>query len=107
MKNKISEGRTLDYTVADADIASGQLVVINDIAGVAVTGGAVGETVAIAIEGVYALPKAAGNILQGKKVYFNATDKNIVATSTGNTFIGYAWEAATASDTYINVKLSF
>lgn len=107
MKNQICEGKVLDYTVADTAVKSGDIVIVEDMAGVAVTDGEVDETIAVNVEGVYSLPKNGAAIPQGKKVYYNATDKNIVAAATGNTFIGYAWNAATAGDKTINVKLSF
>lgn len=107
MKNQISDGRILDYTVTGEAVKSGDIVVANDLAGVAMTDGADGDTVAVAIEGVYCLPKGTAAIPQGKKVYFNATDKNIVGTATGNTFVGYAWSNAAAADPSIDVKLSF
>lgn len=106
MKNKVSEGKTFDFKVTDTDIKSGDIVVASDIAGVALTDGKVGETIAIAVEGVYSLPKGSGAIAQGKMVYFNTTDKNIVTTASGNTFIGYAWNAAAAGDPVIPVKIS-
>lgn len=107
MKNQISEGRTIDVTVAGDPIKSGDVVVMNDVAGVAMTDGKDGETIAVAVLGVFAVPKGAGVIQQGQKVYFSAADKNVVATAEGNTFIGYAWATATAAAPAIEVKFSF
>lgn len=107
MNNKVSDGGTLDYSVGAEGVKSGEIVVVGDVAGVAMRNGKEGETVAVCIEGVYSLPKGAAAIPQGKKVYYNATDKNIVGTATGNTFIGYAWSNAGAADVSVEVKLSF
>lgn len=108
MKNKVSEGRTFDFAVTGEDVKSGDVVVAGDMAGIALTDGKVGETIAVAVEGVYSLPKGSGAINQGKKVYFSAAEKNIVTTDTDTdtVFVGYAWRAAAAGDPVIQVKIS-
>ena len=105
MKNYHSNGRTL-VLLAAAAIASGELVVVGQVAGVAVTSVAEGEEATLHTEGVFELPKAAAAIAQGAKVYWNATDKNVTATATGNTYIGLAWDAGGGTDTTVNVKLN-
>lgn len=109
MKNLIEEGKTIDYTLTEETVASGEIVVVGDMAGVAVTGGKTGDTIALAVEGVYELPKGSGALAQGKKAYVNVaedTGKTIVGTASGNTFIGYVWAAAAAGDATVAVKLS-
>lgn len=109
MKNFIEEGKTIDYTVADEAVASSEIVVVGDMAGVAVTGGEPGDTIAVAVEGVYELPKGSGALAQGKKAYVNVaeeTGKTIVGAASGNTFIGYVWAAAAAGDSTVAVKLN-
>lgn len=107
MKNFIEEGKTIDHTVSDAAVSSGSPVVVGDMVGVAVTNGAIGETITLAVEGVYSLPKGAGAIKQGQKAYANVTEgvTTIVATEAGNVFAGHVWAAAAAGDTVVNVKL--
>ena len=110
MKNLIQDGTTIQYTVADKPVKSGEMVVIEDMVAIAITDGAVGETISLAVEGVYRLPKGTGAIKQGEKVYANvAADgtKTVVTAATGNTFIGYAWNSAGAADTTIDVNLPF
>lgn len=107
MNNKVSDGGTLDYSVGAEGVKSGEIVIVGDVAGVAMRTGKEGETVALCIEGVYSLPKGTTAIPQGKKVYYNTADKNIVGTATGNTFVGYAWSNAAAADQVVDVKLSF
>lgn len=107
MNNKVSDGGTLDFSVGAEGVKSGEMVIVGDVAGVAMRDGKEGETVALCIEGVYSLPKGSAAIPQGKKVYFSGTDKNIVGTATGNTFVGYAWNTANAADPLVDVKLSF
>ncbi len=110
MKNFVEEGKTMNYTVpADSSVKSGEVVALGDRCGIAVTDGAEGETIALAAEGVFELPKGSGAIDQGKKVYLNVAAeggaKTIVTTASGNTFCGYAHEAAKAADTTVLVKL--
>ena len=100
----------MNYTVpAGKTVASGDIVVVGDTAAVAVTDGAEGETIALAKEGVYELPKGSGAIDQGKKVYVNVSEAGvatIVTTASGNTLCGTAHEAATAAATTVLVRLS-
>ncbi|MDR2805838.1 MAG: DUF2190 family protein [Dysgonamonadaceae bacterium] len=109
MKNFVQDGATIQYTVSGSDVKSGEIVIVEDLAGVAVAGGSAGDAITVAVEGVYSLPKGTAAIAKGKKVYVNVTDnvKTVVVTASGNTFIGYAWESAAAGDTTVNVKLSF
>jgi len=109
MKNLVQDGKTIQYKVETTPVKSGEPVIIEEVVGIAVTDGAVGETIALNIEGVYKLPKGTGKIDQGKKVYVNDTAgvKTITGTASGNTFIGYAWSDAAAGDDTVDVKLSF
>lgn len=113
MKNFIQDGKTIEYKVAGTAIKSGEVRVIGDVAGVAVTDGAVDETVVLNVTGVYELAKGAGAITQGQKVYAAADGSGIVATAGGaeaddetNKPVGCAWEAADAGDTTVLVKLN-
>lgn len=106
MKNFIQDGKTIEYKVADTAIKSGEVRVIGDLAGVAVTDGAVDETVVLNVTGVYELAKGAGAITQGQKVYAAADGSGIVATAEDNKAVGCAWEAADAGDTTVLVKLN-
>ncbi|KAF1697984.1 hypothetical protein CSC62_07510 [Pseudoxanthomonas jiangsuensis] len=56
MKNQYQDGRVVDHVLA-ADCASGDVIVKGALVGVALTGGKTGDTIALAIEGVFALPK--------------------------------------------------
>lgn len=107
MKNFIQDGKTIEYKVAGTAIKSGDVRVIGDVAGVAVTDGAVDETVVLNVTGVYELAKGAGAITQqGQKVYAAADGSGIVATAENNKAVGCAWEAADAGDTTVLVKLN-
>lgn len=106
MKNFIQDGKTIEYKVAETAIKSGDVRVIGDVAGVAVTDGAVDETVVLNVTGVYELAKGPGAITQGQKVYAAADGSGIVATAYNNKAVGCAWEAADAGDTTVLVKLN-
>lgn len=106
MKNFIQDGKTIEYKVAETAIKSGDVRVIGDVAGVAVTDGAVDETVVLNVTGVYELAKGTGVITQGQKVYAAADGSGIVATAEDNKAVGCAWEAADAGDTTVLVKLN-
>ena len=109
MKNFVQQGNALHYEVTEPKVKSGEIVIVEDVAGIAVSGGETGDIIALSVEGVYRLPKGTGAIKQGEKVYVNVTAgvKTIVTTATDNTFIGYAWDTAGAADETVNVKLSF
>lgn len=106
MKNLVQDGATIDYKVSGKAVKSGDVCMIEDVAAVAVTDGAVGETIAMHVSGVYELGKGAGAIKQGQKVYVDAGGTGIVATDTGNKYAGCAWEPAAASAATVLVKLN-
>lgn len=106
MKNFVQDGQTIDYKVAGKAVKSGEVRMIEDVAAVAVTDGAVGETIAMHVTGVYELAKGAGAIKQGQKVYVAADGSGIVATDTGNKYAGCAWAAADAGASTVLVKVN-
>ncbi len=106
MKNFVQDGNTIDYKVTGKAVKSGDVRMIEDVAAVAVTDGAVGETIAMHVTGVYELAKGAGAIKQGQKVYVAADGSGIVATDTGNKYAGCAWDAADAGAATVMVKVN-
>ncbi|MDR2448710.1 MAG: DUF2190 family protein [Prevotellaceae bacterium] len=107
MKNFIEDGKVLKYKVTGTAVKSGDVVIVGKLVGVAVTDGAVGDTIAVAIDGVYSLPKASGALSQGAAAYVIADDGTITSTATSNIFAGYVWKAAASGDATVDVKLSF
>lgn len=105
MKNFIQVGDVLDVLLT-ADTVSGDVVVSGDFAGVASTSALSGDTIAVAVTGVYALPKAAGaGITAGKRLHWDSTAKTVTTTATGNVQVGYAVAAAASDAATVNVKL--
>lgn len=60
-KNYVAQGNTLDYTASE-NIASGAVVSMPHCLGIAITNIASGEVGAVAIEGVFELPKVSGAV---------------------------------------------
>ena len=105
MRNLARQGQALTWRNATGNgVKSGQLVPVGDVVGVAAVDIAAGARGALAMEGVFSLPKkAAEAIAQGVRVYL-ASGK-ITATA-GDTPVGVAWEAAPAAQAEIQVKIN-
>jgi len=107
MKTFNREGKVLHYKVPTGKtVKSGDLVVVNDIVGVAVTDGAENEVIALAVEGVYLLPVPASvtSIGQGDSVYWDVTAGEL-SLDPDESPVGIAWEGAVASGE-VPVKLN-
>jgi predicted RecA/RadA family phage recombinase len=109
----VQNGNTIDH-VATAAISSGDVVVIGSLVGVAKTDAAIGDTVAVAIEGVWEIPAATAAITLGAAVYWDVDGDPVggtagsgaaTATATDNTQMGYAIEAKDAGVATVLVKL--
>lgn len=104
MKNFIESGKNI--TVILAAIATpGIGLLVGGMFGVTTNGGAIGDACVVQLEGVFTLPKAAGALALGLKIYWDDTAKNITATSTSNTFVGYVWLAALTGDATVQIRL--
>lgn len=104
MKNYVQPGDNLTLTMTAA-VASGQLVKVGAIVGVAQANAAEGEDVVLVRRGVFDLPKTAAQAWQpGAKVYMTDTGE-LTTTATGNTAVGAAVEAAANPSTIGRVLL--
>ena len=111
----IHDGRSIDHTPSSA-VAAGDVVVQGDLVGVAKLDIAADALGALAVTGVFDLPKSAGQgkaIAAGKKVYWDATNK--IATesaddggtpATAYPYLGKTVKAAVDADTTVRVRLS-
>lgn len=104
-KNFIQDGDLVTIP-APADIASGALLIAGSLIGVTANSAKSGELVPVHRAGVWALPKAAGAIALGAKVYWVAANSNLSTTSVGNTLVGIARDAAADAATTVNVILT-
>ena len=115
-KNFIQEGKRIEITASGAAISSGDLVLVNDLAVVALVDIADGDSGNAAPEGVWELSgKAAEAVNQGDKLYWDADGDPLVgtagtgcitATPTDNQYIGIAWAAAAADVGTVPTKLN-
>lgn len=106
MKNFRHEGRMIPCTAPAGGVVSGAGTKIGDLFGVAATTAPEGEGFELAVDGVYSLPKAAGAIGQGAKVYWSTGGANVTTTASGNTLIGHAAAAALDGSPAVDVRLS-
>lgn len=92
MRNFIQPGKTLTVP-APYDVKSGDPVMVGAIFGVASHDALAGQDLELARGGIYDLKKTASQAWTfGQKVYFDATNKVITSTATGNTMVGAAAE---------------
>lgn len=105
MKNFVQAGDTLTFTAADA-VVSGQGVLQGALFGVAVTSASAGQDFEARVVGVFELPKAAGALTKGQKVYWSTANANVTGTATGNTLIGAVIEAAADAASLAKVRLN-
>lgn len=101
MKNYDSKGMTIRVTAGGA-IASGDMVEVGQLIGVAISDCASGEDCVVWLEGVYDVAKKAAVVFaQGDIVYFEASEGSDVVGKVA----GYAMEAAAGGDATVKVKL--
>lgn len=109
MAYSISNGDKLNYTCAAA-VTAGSLVIVGDTPGVALTAGTTGDLIAVAVEGVFTLPKKAAastNWAQGGQVYYVTTGgvNKLTGAAAAGKQIGTGWEAAVTGATTGTIKL--
>lgn len=106
MKNYKEKGDVLDYTNATGtDIASGDVVIVGNLVGVAVTDIADTEAGAVNLTGAYELTKDAPlAIAQGDELFWNVAGSKVTKTATDKP-LGTAFVAALSADTTVVVKL--
>ncbi|MFN3210864.1 MAG: DUF2190 family protein [Roseovarius sp.] len=92
--NFVQRGEQLTLT-AGATIASGDVVEIGSILGVAMGDAVSGGKVDVAVSGVWSLPKvSADDVSEGDPIYWDSGAGLVTVTSTDNTRLGTAVEAA-------------
>lgn len=106
MKNWIQPGDTITVAAPTGGANSGDGVLIGSLFGVATASAAEGADLELRLTGVVELPKAAGAVTQGAKVYWDDTNRNVTTTATGNTLIGCAVLAAAPGDALIRLRLN-
>ena len=101
MKNLVSDGKRIVVTLASAATSGAPIVVGTGLIGIPVVSGNSGESIAVAVEGVFLMPKVlAADIAQGSQVLWddsaNAVDDDQATPTSGDFLCGFALEAAGA-----------
>ena len=104
----VQRGDSIDYTPG-GDISAGDVVVQNDLVGVAKKDISANALGALAVVGVFDFPKATGSgeaISAGAVVYWDSGNSVMTATSDSNTEAGHAIADAADADTTVRVRLA-
>ena len=104
----VSDGEFVDYTPGSA-VAAGDVVVQAGLVGIATRPIAANTPGALAVGGIFDLPKATGTssgIAVGTVVYWDATNKVVTATASGNTQLGKMAKTAADGDAVARVLLT-
>lgn len=109
----IQEGREIDYTPSSA-VEAGQVVVQANLVGIAKTDIAADTLGTLSVSGIFDVDQNAEIIPAGAPVYWDANGNSVggtagegcaTATSTGNTFMGFAQALTAAADEKVRVAL--
>lgn len=105
MQNFNRKGQALAWrNNTGGEVKGGELLIIGDIVGVAAKDITVDARGAVMVEGVFRLPKAAGAVNLGQRVY--ADGSGAVTAATGSNPAGVAWAEAVAGETTVLVKIN-
>lgn len=104
MTNKVSDGKTIQYTNTGSAIVSGQCVPYGNLATFAVTdiAATTGVGALEVANGIYTVTAATGAWTVGQPLYM-VSDGSFTTASTGNTACGFAAAAKTTAATTGNV----
>jgi predicted RecA/RadA family phage recombinase len=108
-KNFVQDGKSIDFQNTDADtVFSGSVVVMGALVGIAQTDIPAGKTGAVAIEGVWKLPKDTATALNlGALAYWDTANKKIVAAAGENIVLaGVVIGTVAANTATANVKIN-
>ena len=103
----VGEGGAIDYTPGSA-VAAGDVVVQGDLVGVAKVPIAANALGALAVVGVFDVPKATGGgsaIAVGTTVYWDTVNKVATATAGALKVMGKTVKAAADADATVRVRL--
>jgi predicted RecA/RadA family phage recombinase len=92
----VSTANVVDY-VPSTDLAAGEVVVQGDLLGISLSPLQANRPGALLVWGLVEAPKASGSISAGSVVYWDATNKVVTTTSTGNKRAGLAAETSSGS----------
>lgn len=99
-------GKAIDF-IPSRDIASGEVLVCNGMAGVVKIPVKTEETGALHLSGIYDIDKAAGQINAGDKVFYDTSAGLATSVSTGNIYLGVASATSPENLPKVRVILNF
>ncbi len=106
MTNKINSGKVWDYIVPAAGVTSGDMVLIGDVVGIAVTSGVENDVIAVEVSGTFDVTKKAADVVTaGAPIYYRSAGPDATITASTNKLIGYAVQAAAGDDATVRVRL--
>jgi predicted RecA/RadA family phage recombinase len=103
----LQNGDNIDYTPTSA-VSAGDVVVQNDLVGVATRDIAANALGALSVSGVFSFPKATGSgsaISAGEKCYWNTSTSKAQTTASTYKLIGKCIAAASDDDTTVEIRL--
>ena len=104
-KNLFQDGRVWDH-ILTAPAQSGDVIVVGDTVGVAITSGATGDRIALHVTNVFELPTASATTIdQGDPVSWDATGG--LATAGSGVYAGRASRDAGSGEAVVAVSLNF
>lgn len=106
MRNFIKGGENVNVTLPYAVAPGGGVQVGAALFGVAANGGDQNVVAAIETVGVFTLPKAAGAIVAGDKLYWDNAAKNLTKTANANIYVAVAMRDAAAGDVIVRARLN-
>lgn len=105
----MQDGAAIDYTPGSAVVA-GDVVVQNELVGIAKQDIAANALGALHLEGVFRVPKTGGSAGEthavGQNLYWDATNQVATTTASTHKLMGKCTRARAATDTDTDVKLN-
>ena len=92
LRGALSSAKLINYELA-ANVAKGEVLQINNVVGIALQPGTVGEVIPVVIEAdLVEWPCDLGNYSAGEAVYLNTSTKKVNKVNTGIP-VGYVYES--------------
>ncbi len=102
----IQDGNHINHTPGSA-VTSGQVVLVGTKIGVAIADIAANDTGALRVVGVFSLTKlSTDNVTKGAALYWDNANSRLTTTASGNTYAGWATEAAGSGVATVNIKIN-
>ncbi len=97
------KGDTVDFTLSGT-VAADDVLLENEMVGVAATAGVSGDTIGVHVEGVFALPKTAAETpTVGERLFWDGTGFTLTAAT--NAYGGLCARDAASGDANVWIKL--